>query len=246
MNSSAQRSAVLGKAKREKIKEEEKKKLAALSGASTPEEFKANLQRTYGNLLKAWKALDKDGGGSLSFVEFCKSARDHGYAGNLKELWKHFDADDEGFIQFDEFCPEIAKLLTSFKQHLRDKHEGSLVKAWKQSLDTDRSGQLTKEELIAAMKKLEWDGNAGRVYDLYDYDHLGFVTLEVIDEKASQAMARGDDLLGLDVEEPTSGKRKSEMTFEERSMTESQRRAKAQGKAKKKEIAEKAKAKAAA
>merc|ERR1719174_2101957 len=224
MNANAQRSAVLGKARRDKIAEEEKKRLSALVGATTPEEFKNNLARTYGNLLKAWKNLDTDGGGSLSFVEFCKSAREHGYAGNLKELWKHFDADDEGFIQFDEFCPEIAKLLTSFKQHLKDKHEGSLVRAWKRSLDSDKSGQLTKEELIAAMKTLEWDGNAGRVYDLYDYDHVGFVTLEVIDEKAYGAMQRGDDLLGLDVEEPTSGgKKKSEMTFAERNAATSRR-----------------------
>ena len=39
------------------------------------------------------------------------------------------------------------------------------MKAWKQSLDSDRSGQLTKEELIGAVKKLEWDGNAGRGKD---------------------------------------------------------------------------------
>ena len=122
--------------------------------------------------MRAWTmGIDKNNNGFISFVEFCKVARDNGYIGNLKELWKNFDKDGEGFISMDEFIPEIAAMMKSFVQCLRDKHEGSLIKAWKQTIDPDKSMAATKEDLVAAMKKLEWDGNAGRVFDLLDYDH---------------------------------------------------------------------------
>merc|ERR1719181_1296094 len=98
-------------------------------------------------------------------------------------------------------------MVSSFLQCLKDKHGGSLVKAWKQSLDTDKSGLVSKEEFIAAMEKLEWEGDAARLFKLYDIDGGGSISLEEIDEKAHQAMVRGDDLLGLDVEEDKAAKR---------------------------------------
>merc|ERR1719269_131368 len=94
------------------------------------------------------------------------------------------------------------------------------------------------------MAKLEWDGDAARVYELLDYDHGGSVTLEEIDEKAAAAMARGDDELGLDVEVEKKDFRA--LTFEERSMTEAQRRNAALGKMQREKIAEEQKAKQAA
>ena len=41
------------------------------------------------------------------------------------------------------------------------KHDGSLCKAWKQTLDKNRSGTCSKEEFVASMRRLGWDGDAG-------------------------------------------------------------------------------------
>jgi len=231
MTENQRRNAAAGKAKREAVEAEAARAAAADVGAHNFEEWKGVLTRKYGNLLRAWKVgLDSDGSNKLSFVEFCQSARAEGFAGNLKALWKEMGGADDGFVTLEEFAPQIAELMTSFKSFLKEKHEGSLVKAWKQSLDLDKSGSIKKEELVEAMAKLGWQGDAARVYKLLDFDHGGSITLEEIDEKASGAMQRGDDLLGLDVDEPDSGKKKSEMSFEERQKTASSRRQQAEGK----------------
>merc|ERR1719478_408746 len=240
MTEAQRRNAALGKMQRNKIAEEEKAKQSADVGSYTFAEFKEQLTRKYGNLLRAWNlGLDSDGSGKLSFVEFCNSARAEGFAGNLKALWKEMDADGEGFVTLEEFAPEIAKLINGFKTFLREKHEGSLCKAWKRSLDLDKSGSISQEELVEAMTKLGWDGDAARVYKLLDFDRGGSITLEEIDPKAFAAMQRGDDELGLDVEEPTSGnKKKSDLSFLERQKTQLSRRMEAEGKARRKEIEE--------
>ena len=102
------------------------------------------MVRKYGSLLRAWReGLDTDRSGKLSFAEFHKSARDNGFAGSAKEIWREMDADNTGFISFAEFCPEIGELFFSFISVLRDRHGGSLVRAWKESLDTTRSGMVS-------------------------------------------------------------------------------------------------------
>merc|ERR1719353_1591103 len=229
MTDSQRRAAAQGQQKRKNVEEAAAANAAADIGAHNFEEFKGVLTRKYGNLLRAWTmGLDSDGSGKLSFVEFCNSARLEGFAGNLKSLWKEMDADGEGFVTLEEFAPEIAKLVTGFKTFLREKHEGSLCKAWKRSLDLDKSGSISQEELVAAMAKLGWEGDAARVYKLLDFDRGGSITLEEIDPAAAAAMARGDDELGLDVDEETYGKKKTELSFLERQKTANARRMEAE------------------
>merc|ERR1719238_44197 len=174
MTEAQRRNAALGKMQREKIAEEQRAKQAADVGSYTFAEFKEQLTRKYGNLLRAWKlGLDSDGSGKISFVEFCNAARAEGFAGNLKACWKEMDQDGEGFIEMREFAPDIDALMTSFIKCLKDSHAGSLIKAWKQSLDTDKSGRVQLEELVESMRKLQWDGDAARVYRLLDFDRSG-------------------------------------------------------------------------
>merc|ERR1719421_1527418 len=202
MNEKQRRAAAMGRAQKEAVDKAQAEKAAMDMGASNLEEFKGVMTRKYGNLLRAWKlGLDTDGSGKISFVEFCNAARSQGFAGNLKGLWKEMGGADDGFVELHEWAPEISALMASFMKCLKDKHGGSLIKAWKESLDTDKSGRLGKEELVEAMAKMGWDGDAARVYGLLDYDKSGFISLEEIDIKAAQAMDRGDDELGLDVEE---------------------------------------------
>jgi Ca2+-binding EF-hand superfamily protein len=123
-------------------------------------------------------------------MEFCNSVRAFGYAGNLKSLWKELDADGEGFVSLAEFCPDIAELMQNFYACLKGKHEGSLVKAWAQSMDPDKSGKCNKDEFLAAMEKVGFTGDANRVYNLLDFDHSGHITLEELDPASAEEEMR--------------------------------------------------------
>ena len=92
--------------------------------------------------------------------------------------------------------------------------------AWKRLLDPDNSGRCTKTELEKAIQVLRLDVDTEVLFGYLDYDRSGFITLEEVDQKAFEAMMRGDDLLGLDGV-TGSTKPKSELTFFERQAMQS-------------------------
>merc|ERR1719487_3204013 len=91
--------------------------------ATTGKEFNNLLMRRYGNLVRAWRlGLDRDGSGKLTFLEFCKSARELGFGGNVKALWQELDADGSGSVSLKELCPEVYELLMEFSRAVMAKY----------------------------------------------------------------------------------------------------------------------------
>jgi len=91
-----------------------------------------------------FKAMDRNGNGSLDPVEFKYAMRDYGM--NLSELEvtqivKYFDTNKDGKISFDEFLRAIRGALNDRRQ--------SLVLLAYQKLDKDGSGQVTIEDIEA-------------------------------------------------------------------------------------------------
>ena len=55
--------------------------------AATPEEFKAQLTRRYGNPHRGWLVLC-DGHDYIQYGKFAQAVRVQGYRGDIKQLWK--------------------------------------------------------------------------------------------------------------------------------------------------------------
>lgn len=70
--------------------------------AETLMDFKNWAVKQYGSVAAAFKALDQDGGGQLSHLEFCDGARQIGFEGDAEFLFEVMDLDLEGQLQKDE------------------------------------------------------------------------------------------------------------------------------------------------
>lgn len=66
-------------------------------------ELKMTLTKRFGNLVRAWKYLDRDLNGKLSFTEFAKICIDLNYRGNIKQLYKSFDTNNTGTVSYYYF-----------------------------------------------------------------------------------------------------------------------------------------------
>merc|ERR1719174_1056400 len=127
--------------------------------------------------------------------------------------------------------------MNHFKESLTAAH-GTILRAWK-TIDDDGSGRIERHELKEAMAKIKWDGDVDKIFDMLDYDHSGFISIDEIDIDTARALARGDDILfGLDFS-PEKFKVGPDATFHERQAAHSMHmRKEAAGKMRKKRVEE--------
>mmetsp|Transcript_58179 Transcript_58179/g.127564 ORF Transcript_58179/g.127564 Transcript_58179/m.127564 type:complete len:709 (+) Transcript_58179:88-2214(+) len=64
--------------------------------------FKTWCDSEFGSVRSAFKILDKDGGGALSFKEFRGACRQFGFDGNLRQLFNSLDQQGEGSLGLKE------------------------------------------------------------------------------------------------------------------------------------------------
>ena len=192
-------------------------------GFSKLDGFQSMLKIKYGNIFRAWKeGLDTDGSGKLSFGEFCTAVRKIGYCGSVQLLWDALSREEEGvvgkFIELQDIAPEEGKLMESFRSALLELHGGSYIRAWKETLDTNKSGHVSCEQIQEVMRSINFPQprkDAKKIFEFLDYDHSGFLTLEELDPYAYECVLRGDDVVfGDDCDVKSKGP--MSMSFHER------------------------------
>jgi Ca2+-binding EF-hand superfamily protein len=191
-----------------------------LMGAKSTQTFFNLLKRKFGNIPRAWRlGLDNDGNGRLSRNEFYQAARNMTYHGNLKKLWDDLNHDGGDFISLEELHPEAAVAIETFRNLLEEKH-GNTLKGWVNGLDLDKNGRLDLGEFVERCEELGYPYEAKKLFWwLVDEPGKPYLTMGSIDEQAAEAFSRNDfEMISVG---RSSGKKASEMTFEERQETNS-------------------------
>lgn len=161
-------------------------------GATSLASLKAVLVRKFGTIVGAWRnGLDLDGNGKLTFGEFCEALRRLGYTGNLKQLWAELGG-NHSHVTLRMLDPEAHKATKTFRTLLMEKY-GSIMKAWKDGLDTNHNGTVEEHELIERCQELGYEGDAKQLFNyLIGEPSRRFITMADLDPEAMQAFYRGD------------------------------------------------------
>jgi len=172
-------------------------------GATTLAQFKRDLVRRYGNVVRAWRiGLDRDGSGTLTKDEFGPALRAHGFEGGAKSIWNELDDDGGGVISMNEWDRDVARLLQSFKEHLRQHYETAET-AW---ADMCPKGQmyLKKEQFALACRRLGWgtDTEALKLHPMLCGDPLGCSKMVVLKDilwlgQCDLGVDDDDDMIGI-------------------------------------------------
>jgi len=82
------------------------------------ETFRRRLLHRFHSMIGAWKQIDPQSHGRLSFFDFCRACRHMGCDGEARLLWEILDANSDGFITLEEVDPNLAILLEQFSSQL--------------------------------------------------------------------------------------------------------------------------------
>merc|ERR1719421_582537 len=69
--------------------------------------------------------------------------------------------------------------LPSLQQALINKY-GNILRAWKEGLDLDGGGKVSKMEFVKAMQKIGYKGSIKELWAQMDHDRSGFITLKEV------------------------------------------------------------------
>jgi len=121
--------------------------------------LKKMLLDRFGTSVAAWRTMDRDGNGRLSFGEFCNSLRRISYHGNVKGLWQELDSNGNGHISLHELDPEADAAIVFFRQLLLSKFS-CLTEAWYSGLDEENLMRVGQEPFLARCHELGFSAKA--------------------------------------------------------------------------------------
>lgn len=131
--------------------------------------FRSRLLHKYHSMVGAWRQIDPQAHGRLSFFDFCRACRTLGCEGEQRVLWESLDANGDGFISLEEVDPNLSVLLEQFSQCMNHRC-GTADGAWKEHFNKNGFGRCPADRFFKACEKLGYRGDTGSVYNALDVD----------------------------------------------------------------------------
>jgi Ca2+-binding EF-hand superfamily protein len=153
--------------------------LTCQPNAEAADAFKNQLMRIYDSSLKGWtQCLDRDSSNRVNWQEFEAAAKKIRFNGDVAGAWRFLDLDMSGFISLHELDPDASNTLLGFKRWADDEFGG--VRSAFTVIDSDGSNEITLKEFKRACRSYGFEGNCKRLFDCFDSDNQGLLTLNEI------------------------------------------------------------------
>lgn len=140
-------------------------------------DFHRLLTQKYGSIVSAWKAIDSNQDGKLSFFEFLRACQSLGVSDGARRIFGALDVDRSGFISLAEVDAAIAEMMTSLAVTIWSSF-GTVEKAWQALFNRRGALRISFQEFQAAAHELGFRGNAAHLFD------------ELASDRASSGMSR--------------------------------------------------------
>lgn len=137
--------------------------------------FRAHCIGMFGNMVRAWRACDRDQDMSLDETEFTEACKRIGFEGNVKMLWGYLDRDGIGTCTLLELDPQSADDLARFKMWAERRFAVG-VKNWLPRLDTDGNANLTKAEFAEECPKRGYRHTLEPLFQMIDVENDHHIT----------------------------------------------------------------------
>lgn len=154
--------------------------LYAMPNDESAEKFKIMLRARHKHPLKAWRALDEESCGKVSFKEFSVCGMRLGFRADtghdVPGAWMALDRDASGYIALSEINPECAAALAEFRRWA-NLFFGSVMSAF-MVLDADQGGSLSRAEFKKSVTKYGFHGDREELFSLLDTGGDGDINVE--------------------------------------------------------------------
>ncbi|CAJ1405684.1 unnamed protein product [Effrenium voratum] len=141
------------------------------------QDFHELLLRKYGSIAGAWKQIDVNQDGKLSFFEFLRACQSLGVGKGARQIFGALDLDRSGFISMSEVDAPLAEMMTSLAVTIWSVF-GTVEKAWRSCFNRRGALRISEEEFMAATRELGFRGNASHLFQ------------ELATERASSGISR--------------------------------------------------------
>jgi len=197
---------LLKKQEYEAAQEEQKRQQANKLAEDVPSLMKILLKR-FGTITAAWaQALDLQGNGRISLMEFLRAMQELNLRGNMRKLFKALDQDGNGSLTLGELDPGAHEAITRFEEFVHEKH-GSMIDAFR-AMDIGKKGRLYGADFVEMMTKNGFEGDSEQLFRyLCVKPNQSWITLDDLDADAAyeakvevQEAKRGKDLGDKDFE----------------------------------------------
>lgn len=127
------------------------------------------LLAKYKGMSRAWRDLDINGDGRLSFLEFCRACHKLGVGYCPRQLWDAFDMDRNSFVTLDEVDPKFSELLGGLASTILNTY-ATIEEAWHSCFNRRGSGRVDFEYFSRACSQVGFDGDCGAAFDALSAD----------------------------------------------------------------------------
>jgi len=120
------------------------------------------LLKQHGTVLSAWKAIDENQDGKISYNEFLRASRHVGVTDPARKIFFSMDLRRSGFISVEELEPEVGHLLSSLAQAVGRAY-GCTADAWQIRFNPRGFPRISAADFIGACKDFQFPGDSAMV-----------------------------------------------------------------------------------